>query len=394
VNSQQGDQQVTILTAFFFCCCSSKALLLDCIDSEAVLKLIGRKMVKLVLKFLNESGFPVERQFARCCCLCVRAFDAWTNTKLEGNNKAIKCSETCVKGSMSLLESTKTLLTQDKERHQQKMKTVADSLTKHHTQSNTSIADDLSKEAEGDLHQQFLLRHSCASRRLSQNQWQVLFMEKRVHSKHLPNFERVRLVTLGEGCDLKCSCGWAHRMGFPCRHISHVLEFCFEDHEGFLPEDVDLRHHNMCSHLVACKLKSDLLPEEVQLREKLLSLRRASPIQFPVARGMPSDLQVAIGTKTANFSGSVEDHIESVAKCAPLCSGHSKEAISAVLRKHQLGASFHSVTGGGAQEQEDDFVDTGGPEWDSFSLGKSPEESPEKSMHEMTHPLFKEINIQ
>jgi len=346
-------------------------------------------MVDLVLQFLNNSVFPVERCWARCCFLHTRGFDAWTNTKLEGCNLAVKCSETHVRPDMGMAESTKTLLTQDEEKRRNKAKAVATALKGHRLCTDSTTADHLAKEAEGDLQREFSMRHHHASKRLSPSEWQVLFMGKRSHGKHQPNFERVRSVCIRRSGELHCSCGHPSQWGIPCRHTAHVLEFCFDDQDCFLPDDVDLRCHNLHSSMVACKVKSDLPPEQLELRKQLISLRRSSPIQMPMARGTQNSLSAAIGDETgSDFPGSVSEHIENMAKCAPICSSCSKEAIDRVLKKHILGDSFITISSGTRQQDSNfDLVDQ---QWGSFSPDQK--NSPEMSLHEVIRPCFKELN--
>ena len=91
-------------------CVRSKALLLEFVHSQKVHKVIGRDMVNKIVVFLVESVFVVEENFCRDNFIKImRAFDAWSNTKLEGTNCGTKCSEFHVKPHMSVAEATKML---------------------------------------------------------------------------------------------------------------------------------------------------------------------------------------------------------------------------------------------------------------------------------------------
>lgn len=375
---------------------SSKALLLAFVGSKRVTDLVGADMSGRLTKFLNESVFVVENYFGRHRYIHVRAFRAWTNTKHEGTNNAIKYSENNVRPDMGLAESTKTLLTQDEERWKRKAKDVSNSLMKQRLRRNSSTADHLLKEVEGDVQKEFDSRHHYASFRSSPNEWLVLFMNKRVCNRAYPNYERVREVKLETSGRLYCSCGLPEEFGYPCRHIAHVLEYYAEGFDCFSPEDVDIRFHCLYAYYVAYKPKSELTSDEVTLRGKLMSLREAEPIQLPVLRHLLDPLKTSATGKDVSFAGCVIEHIQNVQKCQPLCSNYTKEQMEKaldILSKQSLGTGYREVrhnTEADSLLDDFDWPTTDTDDWAECG-GNDSQATPEKAMYEMGQPIVKEI---
>lgn len=345
-------------------------------------------MARRVLDFVNESVFPQEEMFAHHRYMHVRGLGAWSNTPLEGTNRGLKYAETNVRPDMGLAESTKTLLTQDKDRWMRKNKVVADALVKHNLRSDSQTSDHITKEAEGDLMREYQNRHNYASRRMGANKWEVLFMNKRVHSKLIPNFERVRVVSIAEDGTINCTCSKPEDIGMPCRHISHVLECYSNDFEGFVSQDVDIRYHNIYCSYVAYKPQLDLSDEEKEIRAKLLNLRRSNPAQLPVARCEMNSVESAVGKKI-DFAGSIADHIENMQKVSPICSNYTKQQMEKALQKHGLGGSFREVRHNVPNGTYDDDASV---DWTAFTGGGDQHNTPERTLYEKTKPIIKELH--
>jgi hypothetical protein len=364
-------------------------------------------MCEQVVEFLNNSVFPIEPHFARQHFMDVMAFDAWTNTKLEGTNCGYKYSELGVKPNMSVAEATKRLSLQDNERNKRKGEKAHRSLSNHKLRTDSLTANSICKEADGELMQQFDLRHRFISFiSPDRRSWYVLFLCSEEVWNLIPHFERVRIVSIVDDGKLDCTCLYSRRFGLGCRHMAHVLEYYTEGFQGFLPDDVDLRYHDIYCRYVAYRDQEQESELEKEITQKLMDLRRRLPTQLPKAREVVEGIDSAKG-KEVEFEGSIPEHIRHVQSIAPRVTNYTAEQVMRALQNHQLGSSFYEVGWQTQEETEDPFFGTGNYDdvtedspsdsgnyhaFDSMSFGEpSPEKRKQSNLYDELQPLLKEL---
>ena len=94
-----------------------------------VTNLDGEPAVDKVMQLLRQYVFQHEALYASCHYLCVRGFDVYSNTPLEGTNSGLKECEIKVLPSMSQAQATKTH--QDQNAFQNKSHMIAQWFLKH-----------------------------------------------------------------------------------------------------------------------------------------------------------------------------------------------------------------------------------------------------------------------
>jgi len=366
--------------------------LLKFVHSKDIYTLLGEKVHVELVNFLNQAVFVHEDYFARHNYIFIRTFRIWGNNRHEGTNNGLKYSENGVRPNMGLVESTKTLMDQDDGRWDLKAKATSDSLFKKKLRTESKTANQLSKEAEGEVQQEFQARHNYGSHRVSDCEWLVMFLGVRKQGRLIPNFERVRRVVLAGDGSLSCSCNRHEETGIPCRHIAHVMQFYTKGFNGFSIDDIDIRYHNMYAYYVAYKLPSELDEAHLRLQRKLMSSRQDPTANKPRVQQMDSllsNIDHAIGDGI-NFEGSVSDHIMGANQLQPCCNNYTKEQIDIAVQefKHQtLGQTYFEAT----SETVDDDADF---DWAACIEDdtESMDDSPQKDVvHEVCQPSIKEM---
>ncbi|KAG7345185.1 MULE transposase domain containing protein [Nitzschia inconspicua] len=154
---------------------NSKALLLSHVNSDEVVKVIGRDNADNTVTFLRSHVFVHEQHFARCFYLDVRGFDAYSNTCLEGTNYGVKYCENRVLPNMSQAKATKVMINQDEDKFSQNRKKTSDAFHKKPLQARTNTSAHILPTAESMLQQAMVASESYISYRCCEHKWWVLY---------------------------------------------------------------------------------------------------------------------------------------------------------------------------------------------------------------------------
>lgn len=146
---------------------SSKGLLYSFINSVDVKSILKPNEINRLTEFLKNKVFHLEETFANYKFLYVRALDGWTNTPLEGTNRGLKYCERAVRPCMSIVESTKTMNSQDTTRQKRKTRRISDAVLKTRLNSHSTTSTHISQPAEGELQKQLGLAECYVSWRSS-----------------------------------------------------------------------------------------------------------------------------------------------------------------------------------------------------------------------------------
>jgi len=249
--------------------------------------------------------FVHEHLYARCYFLDVAALDAWSNTPHEGTNRGSKHCENAVRPDMSQAESTKKLSEQDAERTEVKLRSISDSFYKTPLHSSSVMAKHITTKAESHLQAEMEEAKNYVSVRVDGRTWLVIrSVPRKTVTTPIPKFERVRMVTIDNGC-MKCSCCSTDQYGIPDCHIAHVCLFYGTGFKSFSHHDIDLRHHTSYCQLVATKDAASMSDSELELRSSLLRARRME-LPLPAA---PEIFEFESGAKFSIGSNCSEEKI-------------------------------------------------------------------------------------
>lgn len=271
--------------AFFLC--RSKALLLVCVDSDSIRRILNARLdvdskvnnVNRVLEFLRERVFTHEDKFARYLYVNRLCFNEYSNTCIEGTNSGMKHCENSVRPSMRVDKTTRVTVCQDLEKARTTKWANANERHKQPVAQKTSTSNRLTQLGEGMLRNEKKLASSYVSTRSTSEPltWYVLYSGARAGvepgEKLRPVFIRVRKVWVCNG-HLHCDCYLRMEMGIGwCRHIFHVvihytLVFC----ESSLHHGVDLRFWSSYNYYML-QDPSVMVKEELAIRARLMKAR-------------------------------------------------------------------------------------------------------------------------
>lgn len=260
----------------------SKGLLIAYLQSQDNVGAIGHTKCNEILEFLRNFVFPHEQLFARCHYLHIRAFDAYSNSCLEGTNYAVKYSTNAVRPCMSQAKATKVMVNQDEVRDAIVQKSVCDGLIKKPLYTTSITSKFIRRVAESMFQQQSDEAENYVSYRVQDKKWLVLRSTEREVGGVLPCFSRVRTVTVDKDNCMHCTCGFIERNGIPDRHIIHVARKFGVEFTSFTHHDIDLRFHNSFCKYVATDDPSDMNDEAIAIRKQLLGAREG-PLNLPTA---------------------------------------------------------------------------------------------------------------
>lgn len=350
-----------------------------------------------VLDFLRNYVFPHEELYARCYFLHVRAFDAYSNTPHEGTNAGTKYCENRVLPSMSQTESTKKLTQQDNERGERKRKLVSDSFNKTQLHFSDAASQRLQKEANSHLRDEIQAAARYISLCVDGNTWLVLCgIDRKIGNSPIPEYDRVRTVTIDDDNRMMCSCGRENRFGIPDRHMAHVA---MEYGRGFTTFDhhsVAIRHHNAYCKFVATKMESEMNVDELAIRSKLLEVRDnniAGP-KLEAVRDFDSCEKYAVGSQcdASKFPSrkEVSDRIMKVKEKDVVALNYSEDEINRALRVLNGGGN-HAAGFSQSQHNCDESDDDSGIAFNDWDASVNPAPTRGSSAYAEAQPHLKDF---
>ena len=225
----------------------SKSLLCAYLRHNDFLRVASETVADQILTFIREHVEPHEAFYCFHLRRHVRHFDTYTNSAHEGTNNGVKSAAAPILPQHSLDRSA-SILNQNA-----LIKANANSIRSAKIVSTKALwsklptAQKLTHKGEGLVTAQWMLRKNYVCQRVGDTHWHVAL--KSTHNYHhptvlIPQFYRVRKVSLTNGRFLLCSCLHFERVGIPCRHQMHVLASLQDGYKGITHHDVSVMWWN------------------------------------------------------------------------------------------------------------------------------------------------------
>jgi hypothetical protein len=225
----------------------SKALLTEYLKSAKVVEIFedsaNPQGAKQIRDWIARNVEPLEAHFAHHLRSHLLHFDSHMNTAHEGTNNGLKSHGAAVLASHSVARAANTMNMQTTLKCQEVKISAAASLTKVVLWSKLPAKDDVTKLCLGLLEGQWQLRNNYTGFRLNATTWKVVCHDSNRCDENagpIPNFRRVRVVTLNSLGELLCTCRNFERTGYPCRHAFFVICDEFPHYDGPTCNDVSV----------------------------------------------------------------------------------------------------------------------------------------------------------
>ena len=163
----------------------------------------------------------------------IRFFGRFTNSNAESEHSAIKGCSLPLKPNLPLSTAYQRIDMNAKRRQCIKKQQEHSDLNKTDSKSLCLLSNHVTKPCFEDVTKLVEAAKHCISKQLDNITWKVIYQRCTDHfdktgiNAFLPYIKRIRTVTKSSEGQLKCSCKYYERHGYPCQHLFHVLK-CYE----------------------------------------------------------------------------------------------------------------------------------------------------------------------
>ena len=219
----------------------SKTFLFSYLKSKKVNDILGREDVEICEEWVRKV-LTHENSFLYYQRKHLRAFYQITTSPHEGTNFGIKSHAASVRPCHTMTKADRSLALQSELKMRYFEHQASVNLINNKLWSHTATSAHIVTVAESIVQQTAARIDSYKSTRIGDTTWEVSYDKTTTTEvfgeSHVPDFMRIRLVKLVNGC-LLCDCFSFAAIGLPCAHCGSVLKtFSSTKWNGFHHHDV------------------------------------------------------------------------------------------------------------------------------------------------------------